>query len=322
MVQYKTEYTNFLPLFKDLNLDPTYDMLYILHKDDPQLTINDFEKQPIWSNRKNIYLIDSETGLVAKDLAWQNDTRVHTWTPTVTKLERAHTFHFWFDWMQEIEFHLGVFNNLETAKTKPYYFDALLGTPRNHKDIVLEYIKNSSIMEKFLISYNGNPISNPGCIWLPGSDYEDNESIVLYNNNQVTNSSCVIPYKIYNQCWYSLVAETDESQPNFYTEKTGKPLLSKRLFVIFAAQHHLKQLREFGFKTFDGIIDETYDNIENLEKRYQEAWKQIEFLMEQDPLKIYKQAEPILEHNRNHFIKTNWQKEMHEKIQNISQLSK
>ena len=322
MTQCNTEYTNFLPLFSDLKLDPDIDMLYMLHRDSEHLTIDKFQNKQIWSTRKNIYLIDCESGLVTKDLDWQKDTRVYTWTPTVTNHDRSYTYHFWFDWLQDIESYLSCFKKINKVKTKSYYFDALLGTPRTHKDIVMEHIKSSKHRENFLISYNGNPTINPDCIWLPGSEYEDNQMMVVYNNNQVTYSACVIPYKIYNQCWYSLVAENSEEQPNFYTEKTGKPLLSKRLFVMFAGQHHLKHLREFGFKTFDGIIDESYDDIENLETRYQQAWKQVEFLLEQDPIEIYKLAEPILEHNRNHFITTDWQKEMHEKIQNISRSSK
>jgi len=175
---------------------------------------------------------------------------------------------------------------------------------------------------KFLTSYNGNPYYGDSSKWLLATDDEIAGEPILYNNVQQANPGCVIPYRIYNQCLYSVVAETSGSRPNFYTEKTGKPLLSKRIFVMFAGQHHLRNLRGFGFKTFDGILDESYDDIKDLETRYQQAWKQVEFLMNQDPVEIYKQADPILEHNRNHLMSTNWKEEMHEKIQNISHSSK
>lgn len=295
-------------------------MLWLLHHNNQKYSLDKLKNNLIWNSRKNIFLIDSEQHL-PEDVSWHSDKRVHTWTPTVTNHARSYTYHFWFNWMQEIEKSLKYFNKIEHLNNKTYFFDALLGTPRTHKDIVKTLIDNSISKDKFMVSYNGNPL-DPNCKYLMGVDEEHKLGSVLYNKVQVANSSCVIPYRIYNKCWYSLIAETSGNQPNFYTEKTAKPLLSQRLFVTFAGQHHLKHLNEFGFKTFDGIIDESYDQIKDIETRYQQAWTQIEFLLTQDPVQIYKQAKPILEHNHNHFMTTNWQKEMHEKIQNISQSSK
>lgn len=320
MTQCITDYTNFLPLFNDLNLDPETDMLWLLHHKQ-QLTLEELRNKPFWTNKKNIFLIDSEQYLT-EDISWQSDSRIHVWTPNVTNDAKHYTYHFWLNWMQEIESYLGYFKKIETAKFKSYYFDALLGTPRAHKNIVKNLIDNSKNKNKFMLSYNGNPFINPTCNWITATNKDIPGEPIMYNSVQEANPTCVIPYKIYNQCWYSLVAETNETQPNFYTEKTGKPLLSKRLFVMFAGQHHLKNLKESGFKTFDGIIDESYDDISDLETRYQQAWKQVEFLLEQDPVVIHKQAESILEYNHNHFMTTDWQKEMYEKIQNISQSSK
>lgn len=320
MTQYNTEYTNFLPLFKDLNLDPETDILWLMHHKQ-RLTLEELKNKLFWTSKKNIFLIDCEQYLTI-DTSWQEDIRIQVWMPIVTNHARSHTYHFWFNWMQEIEKSLKYFNKIEHLNNKTYFFDALLGTSRYHKDLVKNLIDNSVDKDKFLVSYNGNPMNVPDIKWILAVDEEIPGKPILYNKVQEAPADNVIPYKIYNQCWYSLVAETSAKHPNFYTEKTGKPLLSKRLFVMFAGPHHLKHLKKFGFRTFNGIIDESYDDIEDLETRYQAAWKQVEFLLEQDPVEIYKLAEPILEHNRNHFITTDWQKEMHEKIQNISQSSK
>lgn len=45
------------------------------------------------------------------------------------------------------------------------------------------------------------------------------------------------------------------------TEKTLRPLLSKRMFVIVGAPKTLKWLQSLGFKTFSPFINEDYDNI-------------------------------------------------------------
>jgi hypothetical protein len=48
------------------------------------------------------------------------------------------------------------------------------------------------------------------------------------------------------------------------TEKTWKPIYLGVPFVISATNGHLKTLHKFGFKTFEGIIDESYDSEEDV----------------------------------------------------------
>jgi hypothetical protein len=114
----------------------------------------------------------------------------------------------------------------------------------------------------------------------------------------VLNMAMDIPTKIYDASWYSIVAETRwESANLFITEKLGKPLYSKRVFVNFGAKDCLAYLRSQGFQTFDGIIDESYDTEPNNRKRFEMAWEQVKLLSTLDPLDVYRRAEPALENN-------------------------
>ena len=109
-----------------------------------------------------------------------------------------------------------------------------------------------------------------------------------------------IPARIYDASWYSIVAETQYNLDRvFITEKTGKALLAKRVFVLFAPQGCLKYLRSQGFQTFDGIIDESYDSEPNNRKRFDQAWEQVRLLSTLDPREVYQRADSILEHNYN-----------------------
>ena len=85
----------------------------------------------------------------------------------------------------------------------------------------------------------------------------------------------------------------------FITEKTAKTILAKRVFVLFAAKGCLKYLRSQGFQTFDGIIDESYDRESNTIKRFEMAFKQVEFLAQSSYNNLLDQIQPILEHNHN-----------------------
>jgi hypothetical protein len=64
---------------------------------------------------------------------------------------------------------------------------------------------------------------------------------------------------------FSIVTETGTSDGTVlrYTEKTLKPILAGRPFIVVGEPHVLRLLRSLGFRTFDGIIDESYDAIES-----------------------------------------------------------
>jgi hypothetical protein len=116
-----------------------------------------------------------------------------------------------------------------------------------------------------------------------------------------------VPLTVYNQTNYSIVAETNfENHYNFYTEKIVKPIMSKRLFVAVAGQHYLKNLRDFGFRTFDSIIDESYDNESDSHHRWTMAMDQVTWLCKQDPETVLTQVKDIVEHNYHVMFERDW----------------
>jgi hypothetical protein len=119
--------------------------------------------------------------------------------------------------------------------------------------------------------------------------------------------SQVIPFSIYNQTAYTVVAETNyDNHYSFYTEKIVKPILAERLFVAFSGQHYLRNLRSLGFKTFDRIIDETYDSVEDCDLRFKLACEQIQYLINQPQEEILDKIRPITEHNKQIMLATDW----------------
>jgi hypothetical protein len=54
----------------------------------------------------------------------------------------------------------------------------------------------------------------------------------------------------------------------YITEKTLKPMLCKKIFIVAGPRGVLSHLRSKGFKTFDDFIDETYDSISNPNDRF------------------------------------------------------
>jgi hypothetical protein len=119
--------------------------------------------------------------------------------------------------------------------------------------------------------------------------------------------SQIIPLDIYNYSTYSIVAETNyDNHYSFYTEKIVKPILARRLFIVFGGQHYLRNLRQMGFQTFDGIVDETYDTVENSDERFQLALEQMHKLIDQPQDLILEKIWPIVEHNQRVMLETDW----------------
>ena len=144
--------------------------------------------------------------------------------------------------------------------------------------------------------------------------------VITYNEDKFTPSSA-IPYSVYNQSYYSVVSETVYFNTySFFTEKIAKPILAKRPFVSFSGQNYLKNLKQLGFKTFDNVIDESYDNIFDLKQRMEKAWEQVEYLIAQDPFEIYQQTQEIRDHNYNLFRTTDWTTSVKHIISNFANI--
>jgi hypothetical protein len=117
----------------------------------------------------------------------------------------------------------------------------------------------------------------------------------------------IVPVNIYNQSYYSLVAESASSNRfSFFTEKTAKPILAKRPFIYFSGQGYLRNLRKLGFRTFGPVIDESYDDIDDPVERWEKAWAQVIKLCQMPPPTVIAELGEILRHNHDHFIKTDW----------------
>lgn len=88
------------------------------------------------------------------------------------------------------------------------------------------------------------------------------------------------------------------------TEKTFKAIALEMPFVLIAPAHSLAYLREYGFQTFAGILDESYDEETDDIKRIEKVTallKSLDQMSVQQRQQIHKACLPIVQHNYNHF---------------------
>jgi len=119
-----------------------------------------------------------------------------------------------------------------------------------------------------------------------------------------------------HSCWLSLFDESAESlaylvtetvyagRKHHLTEKTFKPICMQMPFVLVSTAGSLRYLRNYGFKTFDSIWDESYDLETDDTKRLvmiANLLKQLDSMSVQQQQDLYTAAIPIVQYNYNHF---------------------
>ena len=145
------------------------------------------------------------------------------------------------------------------------------------------------------------------------SKYPDIES-VFANQTLPMNFAGETDHPMHS-CWLSLFNECADSllylvtetvatgRRHHLTEKTFKPIAMGMPFVIVGTRGSLKYLRSYGFKTFEGIWDESYDDAEDDVRiqRIASLLRSLDELGEQGRQDLFEMALPVIEHNWNHF---------------------
>jgi hypothetical protein len=94
----------------------------------------------------------------------------------------------------------------------------------------------------------------------------------------------------------------------FITEKTWRNMLNGHPMIWIGTKHTAKMLQHLGFKTFDTLWDETYDEIENPLDRFNAVTHLVNELCkktDKEWLEIQEKAIPILKHNQNKMLNLN-----------------
>ena len=89
------------------------------------------------------------------------------------------------------------------------------------------------------------------------------------------------------------------------TEKILRPIACGHPFILASTKGSLEYLREYGFKTFDGIIDETYDTEKDPVKRLHliiDAMKTITTWTEEEQILNWAKINEITKYNKQHFF--------------------
>lgn len=105
--------------------------------------------------------------------------------------------------------------------------------------------------------------------------------------------------KPYADTYFSLVTETTfDYSESFRTEKISKPLAIGHPWIVAANAGFYKEIKELGFRTFDHLIDESFDSIQNPQDRCNRIAEVVEDLCQQDLQAFIQAASETCLHNQ------------------------
>jgi hypothetical protein len=209
-------------------------------------------------------------------------------------------------------------------------FNRIINNDRSYRIYFVSLLKELQLLEKGLVSFNVT--DNLFDDWRdetsdPSSKLSEKakkhtehhlvsvDKLVIDQPNIHGSASADIPRTIdaywpnndgpnFDALW-NIVTETVFYYDKLHlTEKIFKPIVSKQPFMLLAAPGNLAYLKSYGFKTFEGIIDESYDTIQDNDLRIEAVVKQLHWYCNLTPgekIEVIKQLEPIIQHNFDHF---------------------
>jgi len=174
-------------------------------------------------------------------------------------------------------------------------------------------LKNFSHKNKFVSSFNSNNERQltdfPSSLWvLENSDkFANIINDLPYSDIDETNENDGISFlqslnwkSIYKNIGLEIVLETMSNPGFFITEKTIRPILFGKPFLIIGSPSFEKNLKDMGFYIFDDLIDKGYDEyggVLAVQNVYNSVLPQI---IENNIIEeIFKNHKDKLEHNQN-----------------------
>ena len=124
------------------------------------------------------------------------------------------------------------------------------------------------------------------------------------------NSHWITAEHLYTDSYSSFVLETlydaEQSGGAFLTEKTFKAILNAHPFVVFGCAGSLETLRSLGYRTFDSVLDNSYDGIQDNTQRFRATMHTVDQLLAGDMHAWYQACVPDILYNQQLFISSKY----------------
>ena len=219
----------------------------------------------------------------------------------------------------DYDFYLKSVDDINIDSKSKKFLCYLRNCGREHRNAIASYFQHNNLWDINNISFLKNSFYGeipkdilPKQYWGSSVELNNLPKIEIDTQNiddkQSFDTSFSSNWIHYQETFLSIVSETiftSESKNIFLSEKICKPLINLHPFILMSSPFSLYKLQEFGFKTFDGFIDESYDKEENDLKRMQMIFDELDKFRNKTDKELkdwWKEILPTLEHNQKTFI--------------------
>jgi hypothetical protein len=285
----------------------------------PDLKIFFYDQEPLVPTLSKFYLdlfkdrIRSTSILVTSE-----------YSAEVSQLSDFKKLYYFFHGFAALDWYRGYYAlNSDKNVVRPYKYDfismnRIINDDRSYRIYFVSKLKELGLLDKGLVSFNvtdnlfddwQDEVADPNSKLSEAAKQHaehhlvDIDKLVIDRANLPGSASADIPRD--QDVFWNIVTETVFYYPKLHlTEKIFKPIVSKQPFMLLAAPGNLAYLKSYGFKTFDSVIDESYDAIEDNDARISAVVEQLAWycaLSDKEKTDVMRAIEPIVLHNFYHF---------------------
>ena len=198
-------------------------------------------------------------------------------------------------WLFFIEKHFLLYSLKELELINPEYLYMCLNRKRHsHRVQIVKRLKEELLLEHGIVSLGGDSGMRVGIDIKAREDTEGSD----YNTKDIPNDICSIGHLAnWNKCLINIVTETTTHTNTFFSEKTWKPIIGLRPFMIVGDRKIYSYLKEYGIDTFDDIFGTGYQD-PIVEKRIEWVIDNLKRYSNTNLVEMYKQLYPRLVRNK------------------------
>tara|TARA_E500000318_G_C3445427_1_gene166724 strand:- start:43 stop:612 length:570 start_codon:yes stop_codon:yes gene_type:complete len=140
---------------------------------------------------------------------------------------------------------------------------------------------------------------------LPVDDVKEQHTVTELSDYTASKDTHFHSHELYSKIAVEIVNETNLTKGLYINEKVVRPIAYYTPFVVMASKNYLKHLRILGFKTFDSVWDESYDEYvgkDRLEMIYQTINSISEISLET----LHKKTYDICLYNKSYLHSCQW----------------
>jgi hypothetical protein len=240
------------------------------------------------------------------------------------KKYNSSTLYYFFHGFAALDWYRGYYAlNYNKSTVKPYKYDfitfnRIINNDRSYRIYFVSLLKEQGLLPHGQVSFNvtdnlfddwqdetadpNTKLSTNACHHI--EHHLTGVSKLVIDFSKLPGSASADILRNVDAFWHVVTETVFYYDKLHLTEKIFKPIVMKQPFMLLAAPGNLAYLKSYGFKTFDGIIDESYDTIEDNDQRTEAVVQQVAWycaLSAEEKQQVIEAIAPIVEYNFHHF---------------------